>query len=82
MKYVTMELSKSFEHRYKFGARIYNIQKKVFGKVTKKTHTFQFREDPPESLPNKTHIYQNYFNRAGSYICVQDAEYDYYPSTN
>jgi len=29
-----MELSKSFEHRYKFGARIYNIQKKVFGKVT------------------------------------------------
>jgi len=50
--------------------------------ISKKTHTFQFREDPPESLPNKTHIYQNYFNRAGNYICVQDTESDYHPSIN
>jgi hypothetical protein len=40
--------------------------------ISKKTHTFQFREDPPDSLPNKTHIYQNYFNKEGDYICVQN----------
>jgi len=40
--------------------------------ISKKNHTFQFREDPPENLPNKTNIYQNYFNREGNYICVQD----------
>ena len=161
MKYVTMELSKSFEHRYKFGARIYNIQDNKFEKaiilldsgcfntmiprylaeksgrslgfkmtyslggciieaeafsidmmmigdfvlerivafagdykggheddiilgtnvinnwemiISKKSHTFQFREDPPESLPNKTYIYQNYFDRAGNYIYVQDVK--------
>jgi len=42
--------------------------------INKRTHTFQFREDPPENLPNKTHIYQNYFNKAGNYICAQIAE--------
>jgi len=41
--------------------------------ISKKTHSFQFREDPPENLPNKTNIYQNYFNREGNYICVQDS---------
>jgi len=40
--------------------------------ISKKAHSFKFREDPPENLPNKTNIYQNYFNREGSYICVQD----------
>ncbi|MCL2219638.1 MAG: aspartyl protease family protein [Chitinispirillia bacterium] len=154
-----MELSKKFEHRYKFGARIYNIRKNGFEDVTilwdsgcfntmiprylaeqtgrplghktnykmgarsveveafsidkmmignvllkrvvafagnysgdyeddiilganvinnwemiisKKTHTFRFREDPPENLPNKTHIYQNFFSKTGSYVCIQD----------
>jgi hypothetical protein len=41
--------------------------------INKRARTFQFREDPPESLPNKAHIYQNYFNSAGNYICVQNA---------
>jgi len=41
--------------------------------ISRKAHTFQFREDPPDNLPNKTHIYQNYFNKEGSYICIQDS---------
>jgi len=41
--------------------------------ISKKKHTFQFREDPPDSLPNKTNIYQNYFNKEGNYIYVQDS---------
>jgi len=41
--------------------------------INKKKHTFQFREDPPDSLPNKTSIYQNYFNKEGKYIYVQDS---------
>jgi len=40
--------------------------------ISKKSHSFQFREDPPENLPNKTSIYQNYFTREGNYVCVQD----------
>ena len=161
MKYTTVELSKRFEHRYKFDARIYKARQGIFVKATifldsgcfntmipiylaeqsghtlgfkmnysiggrviaaeafsidkimigetalerviafagdypgeyeddiilgtnvinnwemlinKRAHTFQFREDPPESLPNKTHIYQNYFNRAGDYVCVQGVD--------
>jgi len=41
--------------------------------ISKKKLTFQFREDPPDSLPNKTNIYQNYFNKDGNYIYVQDS---------
>jgi hypothetical protein len=40
--------------------------------ISKKKHMFQFREDPPNSLPNKANIYQNYFSKEGNYICVQD----------
>jgi hypothetical protein len=40
--------------------------------ISRKSHLFKFREDPPDSLPNKTYIYQNYFNKEGKYICVQD----------
>ena len=40
--------------------------------ISKKEHTFQFREDPPDGIPNKTNIYQNYFNKEGNYIYVQD----------
>jgi hypothetical protein len=40
--------------------------------ISKKEHSFQFRENPLESLPNKTYIYQNYFNKDGNYIYVQD----------
>jgi len=41
--------------------------------ISKKEHTFQFRENPPDTIPNKTNIYQNYFNKEGNYICVQDS---------
>jgi hypothetical protein len=41
--------------------------------ISKKRHTFQFREDPPDSLPNKINIYQNYFNKDGNYVCVQNS---------
>jgi hypothetical protein len=41
--------------------------------ISKKNLTFQFREDPPDSLPNKANIYQNYFDKEGNYICVQDS---------
>jgi hypothetical protein len=41
--------------------------------ISKKKHSFQFREDPPDSLPNKVNIYQNYFNKEGNYIAVQDS---------
>jgi hypothetical protein len=41
--------------------------------ISKKKHSFQFREDPPDSLPNKANIYQNYFNKEGNYICVQES---------
>ena len=40
--------------------------------ISKKMHAFQFREDPPDNLPNKINIYQNYFNKEGNYICIQD----------
>jgi len=161
MKHSTMELSKFFEHRYKFKAKIYNVRNGTFEIVTvfldtgcintmvprhfaeawgrslgfemtyrigghvitteafsidkmmigdvllerivafageyrgdyeddiilgvnvmnnwemlinKRAHTFQFREDPPENLPNKKYIYQNYFNRAGDYIGAQTTD--------
>ena len=41
--------------------------------ISKKEHSFQFRENPPDSLPNKINIYQNYFNKEGNYIYVQDS---------
>jgi len=40
--------------------------------ISKKDHTFQFRENPPDSIPNKSNIYQNYFNKDGNYIYVQN----------
>jgi hypothetical protein len=40
--------------------------------ISKKHHTLKFREDPPENLPNRKNIYQNYFSKEGNYICVQD----------
>jgi hypothetical protein len=43
--------------------------------ISKKKHTFQFREDRSDSLPNKANIYQNYFNKEGKYIYVQDGGY-------
>ncbi|MCL2183420.1 MAG: aspartyl protease family protein [Chitinispirillia bacterium] len=53
------------------GANVINNWEMI---ISKKAHKFSFREDPPDSLPNKKHIYQNCFDIAGSYISVQDAE--------
>jgi hypothetical protein len=41
--------------------------------ICKKEHSFRFCEKPTDDLPNKTNIYQNYFNKEGNYICVQDS---------
>jgi len=41
--------------------------------INKKEHTFKFRENPPDSIANKKYIYQNYFNKNGKYIFVQDS---------
>jgi hypothetical protein len=41
--------------------------------INRKEHTFKFRENPPNNIPNKTHIYQNYFNKEGNYICIQNS---------
>jgi hypothetical protein len=40
--------------------------------INKKENSFKFRENPPNSIPNKKNIYQNYFNKEGNYICIQD----------
>jgi hypothetical protein len=40
--------------------------------IHKKSNTFKFREDPPEDLPNKVNIYQNYFDKDGNYVLIQD----------
>jgi len=161
MKYATVELSRYFEHRYKFDAHIYNVRSGIFEKITvfldtgcfntmipkhlaevsgrslgfkmaynlggrvieseaysidkmkigdvllerlvvfageypgdygediilganvmnnwemlinKRAHMFRFCEAPPENLPNRTHIYQNYFDRVGNYIGAQTME--------
>lgn len=41
--------------------------------ISRKEHSFKFRENPPDSLPNKTYIYQNFFNKEGCYIYIQDS---------
>jgi len=39
--------------------------------IHKKTHTFKFREDPPDDIPNRERLYQNYFDSAGNYVHIQ-----------
>ena len=63
------EYKGNYEDDIILGTNVMNNWEMIF---SKKTHSFQFREDPPETLPNKINIYQNYFNRNGNYICVQD----------
>jgi len=41
--------------------------------INKKENTFKFREDPPVNLPNKKNIYQNYFNKEGNNLCIQNS---------
>lgn len=40
--------------------------------IDKKANTFQFRENPLDDLPNKKYIYQNYFDKTGNYVCIQE----------
>ena len=40
--------------------------------IDKKANLFTFSENPPDDLPNKTYIYQNYFDSVGNYIYIQD----------
>ena len=40
--------------------------------IDKKENLFSFSENPPDDLPNKVNIYQNYFDAVGNYICVQE----------
>jgi len=42
--------------------------------INKESNTFKFRENPPKNLPNKTCIYQNYFDPAGNYQYVQNTD--------
>jgi len=42
--------------------------------IDRKANLFTFSENPPDDLPNKIHIYQNYFDAVGNYIYVQDSE--------
>jgi hypothetical protein len=39
--------------------------------INKESHLFKFRENPSKSLPNKTNIYQNYFDPSGNYQYLQ-----------
>jgi hypothetical protein len=41
--------------------------------ISRKEHSFKFRENPPDNLPNKRYIYQNFFNKEGNYIYIQDS---------
>jgi len=42
--------------------------------IDRKANLFQFCENPPDDLPNKEHIYQNYFDKQGNYMYAQDME--------
>lgn len=43
-------------------------------KIKRKNNLFQFIEDPPEDLPNKKKIYQNFFDDKGNYVLLQEGE--------
>jgi hypothetical protein len=43
--------------------------------INKEAHSFKFRENPPKNLPNKTNIYQNYFDITGNYQYIQDTSH-------
>jgi hypothetical protein len=42
--------------------------------INKTSNIFKFRENLSEDLPNKTNIYQNYFDKDGNYVYVQDTD--------
>ena len=40
--------------------------------ISRKQNSLKFREDPPENIPNKKTIYQNYFSKEGNYVFIQE----------
>ena len=40
--------------------------------IDRKANLFSFSENPPDDLPNKEHIYQNFFDTKGNYVLAQD----------
>jgi len=42
--------------------------------IDRKANLFQFTENPPDNLPNKKYIYQNFFDTKGNYMYFQDSE--------
>ena len=58
-----------FSSNILIGTNIMNNWKMTFDR---KANLFQFSENPPDDIPNKVNIYQNYFDSAGNYIYVQD----------
>ena len=53
------------------GTNVMNNWKMTFDR---KANLFQFSENPPDDLPNKKHIYQNFFDTKGNYVLAQDTE--------
>ena len=53
------------------GTNVMNNWKMTFDR---KANLFQFIENPPDDLPNKKHIYQNFFDTKGNYVLVQGIE--------
>ena len=53
------------------GTNVMNNWKMTFDR---KANIFQFSENPLDDLPNKKHIYQNFFDTTGNYKYVQDSE--------
>ena len=51
------------------GTNVMNNWKMTFDR---KANLFTFSENPPDDLPNKTHIYQNFFDTKGNYVLAQD----------
>jgi hypothetical protein len=63
------DFSGELENDILLGTNVMNNWEMV---IHKKSNIFKFREDSPEDLPNKVHIYQNYFDKDGNYVYVQD----------
>ena len=58
-----------FSSNILIGTNIMNNWKMTFDR---KANIFQFAENPPDDIPNKVNIYQNYFDSTGNYIYAQD----------
>jgi len=63
------EFTGELENNILIGTNVMNNWEMI---IHKKLHVFRFRENPPEDLPNKVYIYQNYFDNSGNYVCVQN----------